>query len=406
MDMHRTWPRLKFMLHREPDTAFAKDAEGYDGSFTFTHALAPVFWLALVGACLLGALCAVGYLTADVDPLTGESAPQLLQKFSMALPAEANVAKNRAALALSGVTLAITGVLALTCLFWAGAAGRHKANAYRIVVLFWVAIFFTLCVLILAWMRASGYEPFASALAGKLLVWNKQAPAGNVPDIGVPEVMFGLACVLPVILATGACLLLQPVTASTNDTLIKARVALLRDRLKELDQLLYLGALTLVFGTLQLSMALSVPMASMPNAADLKIQADLCKSLAPVAASSPFFTPDVVSKVSGEASFGVEQCRKVPGAFAQASVAEDLRQFARGVTLSFGLAFSALLAAIYVPALIGIGILLAKFGKKTGESEDKQSDAAEIDPLRRVAAIMATLSPLLAGLVANAFAAG
>jgi hypothetical protein len=80
------------------------------------------------------------------------------------------------------------------------------------------------------------------------------------------------------------------------------------------------------------------------------------------------------------------------------------------VTLSFGLAFSALLAAIYVPALIGIGILIGPLqpsaSSNGGDSDEKNADTPEVDPLRRIAAIIATLSPLLAGLLANAFASG
>ena len=398
------------MFHRNADSA-VHGAQGYDGSFTFTHALAPILWLAVVGACMLGALVAVGYLSADVDPHTGKEATHLLQKFADALPVEPNVARNRASLAFSGVTLAITAVLAFTCVFWAGAAFRRKDNSYRLVVLFWMTIFFSLCVLILWWMRAKGYQPFASAIADKLLNWNRR-PEGSRLDLRVPEVMFALACVLPAVLSAGACFLLQPVWKSSDSRVMKTHRELLRDRLKELDQLLYIGALTLVFGTLQLSTAISVPLASMPNTADLKIEADLCKSLSPVTpASSPFFSQGPSDpKTSFYEGFGVEQCRKLPRSFAQASAADDLRQLARGVTLSFGLAFSALLAAIYVPALIGIGILIEPLqptaSKKGGDGDEKNVDSPEVDPLRRIAAIIATLSPLLAGLLANAFAAG
>jgi len=75
---------------------------------------------------------------------------------------------------------------------------------------------------------------------------------------------------------------------------------------------------------------------------------------------------------------------------------------------------SALLAAIYVPALIGLRQMIEPRRKIVGATPREDPDAAkdrgdaigEVDPLRRVAAILATLSPLLAGLVANALAGG
>lgn len=60
-------------------------------------------------------------------------------------------------------------------------------------------------------------------------------------------------------------------------------------RLRELDQMLYIGALALVSGTLQRSFGLSVPLASLPKATDLKLRVDLCKAAAPLSkASNPF----------------------------------------------------------------------------------------------------------------------
>jgi len=83
------------------------------------------------------------------------------------------------------------------------------------------------------------------------------------------------------------------------------------------------------------------------------------------------------------------------------------------VTLSFGLAFSALLAAIYVPGLIGLRLMieplqavLAKSAAATNTKDEKSDLIGDVDPLRRAAAAVATLSPLIAGLIANAFASG
>lgn len=392
--------------------------DDYDGSFLFFRALAPAVWLAIVGTCLLIALYVVGYLTADPEQTKGVDP---LLKFIEALP-EVNLAKVRAGRAFTGVTLAITLALSIACAVWAVAAFRHKDNCYRLVVLAWVAVFFGLSIGVLYWIHAKGFEPYASKLANKLLSWPKLQPM-SWGEVGVPELMFGLACFVPVLLAAGACFLLQPLRAVDTDSLAKSQLKVLTGRLNELDQLLYVGALTLVFGTLQLSTSLALPLASMPNPADLKVQADLCKTLPPATpASSPFFSEGPsgsASRPSFFEGFDVEQCRKIPLGFARVEVADDLRQLTRGITLSFGLAFSALLAAIYVPALIGLGLLVdsaqhaadraGKGDKRTkphDDKEDKKSSVGDVDPLRRVAAIIATLSPLIAGLLANAFSTG
>lgn len=384
-----------------PDAETLK--EDYDGSFLTFRALAPAVWLAIVGACLLASLCAVGYLTADAVSKTGDDP---LQKFIDALPAT-NAARHRAAMAFSGVTLAITVALSIASAVWAVAAFRGKENLYRNVVLAWIFGFFLSAIGVLVCMHAFGFEPYASTLANRML--NRHSSAEG---IGVPDFMFGLACFVPVLLAAGACFLLQPVRETDAVEQAKVQLRMLAGRLRELDQLLYVGALALVFGTLQLSSGLAIPLASLQNSADLKVQVDLCKSISPMApASSPFFTPGVsTARPKYYDGFDVDRCRKLPQEIAQLEVADDLRQLARGITLSFGLAFSALLAAIYVPALIVLGLLIAPAQKVVDKeamkqpANDGESTAGDVDPLRRTAAIIATLSPLIAGLLANAFA--
>jgi hypothetical protein len=66
-----------------------------------------------------------------------------------------------------------------------------------------------------------------------------------------------------------------------------------------------------------------------------------------------------------------------------------------------------MLASIYVPALIGLRLMLEERPLWLGPSvatlsQVEKLDIGDVDPVRRIAAIAATLSPLLAGLVANA----
>jgi hypothetical protein len=217
--------------------------------------------------------------------------------------------------------------------------------------------------------------------------------------------MFVLACFVPAVLAGGAGLLLQPLHVRTDEVATRGQLLVLADRLSELDQLLYVGALALVFGTLQLSAALSVPLAEAPKVGDLKTMADICKTLAPTPASSPFFSASSVQR-------GLSRCNALPEKFERSEQTDSLRQLVRGVTLSFGLAFTALLAAIYVPALIGLRLMIdpRRASIRKGFDADAQKESGDaigdVDPLRRVAAILATLSPLIAGLVANALAGG
>ena len=409
------------VFHREPcsdPVALAKWSrhDSYDDSFAFFRALAPGVWLATMGLGLLIALTAVGYLSVDWNASSGKPLADPFRKFLDALP-EVNIARRRPALAFSGVLLAITAALALASGVWAVQAFRAKANRYRLVVLGWVLVFFALAVGILVWMELHGYQSFASGLAHELLHVSHPRDS-RLFGVGVPELMFGLACGVPVVLAAGACFLLQPMRlpADTDPAGAQSQLEILADRLTELDQLLYVGALTLVFGTLQLSAALSVPLASMPNVDELKIEADLCKTLPPASpASSPFFTPIAsaasASKPSFHEGFGVERCSQLPQEFARSEVAGDLRQLTRGVTLAIGLAYSALLAAIYVPALIGLRLLVRprqKIVRSAADTEEEKSksEVGEVDPLRRMAAVIATLSPLIAGLLANVLGIG
>lgn len=376
--------------------------EYYDASFPYARVLAPTFWLLIVWACLLLMLHAAGYLSAD-------PAPDALARFKEALQASAaDAAVQRAAFGFSGVTLAITVALSLTSLFWCAAAAWKRAGAYRVAVFFWAAALLVLALTV-SHDASVRWTPFTSEL-GALLLERAAQEAQSALAQYIPLVMFALSSVVPSMLLAGATYLLQPMALGVSEAVLKQQLHLLKGRLRELDQMLYIGALALVFGTLQLSSSLSVPLVSMPRAADLKAHADLCKALDPPAPGSSvvFFA----SKASGPAGLN-RQCQQIPGAFARLEAAEGLRQLVRGITLCFGLSFSALLAAIYVPSLI---VLRNMIEKRQATLADIQAQSAQpakadgeplvVDPFSRIAAVFATLSPLLAGLVANILASG
>lgn len=409
--------------------------DDYDESFPKRLVLAPAIWLAVVWVCLVLMLLAVGYLAPDFDEewkteALSKGFADTLKGTSVDYPA------RRAALAFAGVTAGITVALAGASLFWAAMAASVCAGEYRVRVIRWVAGFLLLTLLASLWLVE---EPFASEL-GRMLLAAGTSDLKTPWAAFVPHLMFLLACVVPSILLAGACFLLQPMGHPQSPKQLDAQLRRLTIRLRELDQMLYVGALALVFGTLQLSAGLSVALASQPKAADLKTRIDFCKAMAPTPqASSPFFgttipgapgpdaaprapsnaasanavgmratSPSVaasaVSAANGLSTFN-SQCLAVAVAFSRLDAAESLKQLVRGVTLGFGLAFSALLAAIYVPALIVLRQMLEPRQRAMLASGGK-AEVASIDALARVGATVATLSPLFAGLLANTLAGG
>lgn len=380
---------------------------GYPASGLRFSPFAPAIWVAVVWVAMVGMLYAVGYLDADVDR-TGKLA-ELVARLKQP---DVDFAARRAARAFSGVTLAITLVLSFTSFVWAWAAFLRKSNHFRWPALGLMVLFLIALLAVSRWVSET-YQPFTSEF-GQLLLNPESSGAPSKLAAGVPTVMFILACVVPCILLAGATFLLQPMVLpgeviAAPDTASVFRgdqLKILMGRVQELDQMLYIGALALVFGTLQLSAGLSVPLVSMPKAPSVRTQAELCKLISPSAASSPFYAKASASSPDGAAVD--KACYELPKQLAQLEWADSLRQLVRGITLCFGLAFSALLSAVYVPALVGLRLMIDERlpGGSATDSAETNKAIAEIDPLHRVAAVVATLSPLLAGLLANTLAVG
>jgi len=377
-----------------------KDFDQYDGSFSWYLALAPAIWLSITALLMLFALVAVRYLK-DGDPGTW------LKEVETALVANPDRAAWRAATAYSGVTFAITMVLSVAIAFWAGVAFHGKSPYYRRRTLAGVVGLFTFVFLV---DLVQDRQPFTSSL-GNLLLYPGCPKTFSLLDPCVPTMMLALACAVPAILTAGACFLLQPIAKPIDALVAKVQLKVLAARLRQLDQMLYVGALALVFGTLQLSAGMAASLASVPKINDVKIQTELCKTFATSNNLDPFFASSGASAPTGEKAAILQGCRQLPLELSRYQVTDSLRQLSRGVTLSFGLAFSALLVALYVPALIGLRLMIeprqsAISGAAATETGEAASAIGEFDPLRRIAAATATLSPLIAGLLANTFAGG
>lgn len=386
------------MPHRSTQPLAMLDPDDdYDDSFTFRHAMAPAIWLALAGGCMLVALYAVGYL-AEPEP------PQELPKLQW-LQERIDAPARRATLAFSGIALGITIALSATCGYWAFSVFARAAASHRQRVLRSSAVLWVSAAVILAWRELAGAVPFTSELGWQLLKDSGLSGIGWPWVQYVPYVMFLLACVVPAVLAAGACGLLQPMRRPVSTVAAREQLHVIARRLKELDQLLYIGALTLVFGTVQLSTALSVPLTSVPRMADLKTQADVCKALAPASPASARSSDKAEARPG---SLDIEPCRSLVPTLERTAELDSLRSLARGVTLSFGLAYSALLATIYVPGVLVLRHISRAPQDIVGEAgapsgQDPSAALGEADPLRRLTAIVATLSPLITGILANAF---
>lgn len=362
-------------------------------------ALTPVIWLAIVGLCLVVTLYGVGYIAA------GEEMPDT-RALATELAGLPKLVARQAALAQSGVTMGITLALCITCIYWAWSARRgqekegHRGFVFGVVLACFAVAFGGLLLL----DASAAITPFASSV-GKLLLDPATSRVNTWLASLAPFTMYVLACVVPAVLACGASFLLIPIKTLKDAAAAQANHDLLLDRLKEMDQLLYIGALTLVFGILQLSAAMSVPLAGAPVVAEVKAELEPCKP-APQAALGAPAQGKAEPPGGGHTDPSPAQCRKAMERMQQAARVEELRHVVKGITFCFGLAFSALLAAIYVPgAMVLRNYLEAPLAHLKANGSTAKADkpaGADIDPINRIAAIVATLSPLLAGVLASA----
>lgn len=452
--------------------------------------------------CLVGtiaitviALWMVGYIgTEDKDEVVGEFVLALQKGGETTIESE-NLAARRGGLAVSGILFAATVVLSVTVCFWAY-LNRPDPDRWNALTLWrrWGVLVTGL----VAAAAAAGWPfalfgakvSFASGLAIRLLGITAAQFDHPCRLSLVPYLMLLQGVVVPVILAFSACLFISPLPVPTPK--VEARrfiVEKLKPRIRELDQMLYLGALALVCGTLQLAAALSIPLARMPSMADVKNTIDMCKTAGLGDKSNPFLSPrppmgavcaasgagasaglcassaaSVPAPVAGTApgafasaanaaaegskkqfhrDFSAADCEQVQTELTRVNLAQSVRSLIHSLTLAIGLAFSMLLAAIYVPAMIRMRELADKARQNIRDHKDpKQSVSAELgervkraigalfgignapdaaatsdaegegaeevdaDPTRRITTALATLSPVIASLVANTLSQG
>jgi hypothetical protein len=211
-----------------------------------------------------------------------------------------------------------------------------------------------------------------------------------------------LGIFIPVVLALGMCLLMEPlITEKDEDTL-----AAIASNSRFLDVLLYVGAACLAFGILHLSSAYGSALATLPSAATVKIRADSCKSL-----SLPPGVIDANAQKRLLAQWVSLKCDKLAEDARDAEVADSAREFAKTTTLVFGISFSALLAAMYLPSMLLLkraadeSPLPYKRGhvdSRARRSEQYLKLGIESDMLGKVGKVITALSPIFASVLANA----
>lgn len=170
-----------------------------------------------------------------------------------------------------------------------------------------------------------------------------------------------------------------------------------------MNYVLYAGAAAMVAGLLEVIATLSWSFAPFPTTADLKVQLDLCKSI-----SLP-----MVSVVPMPATSAGDVCAAIAGQLQAAITVDELRQFTRAVGIIFGAAFSALLAAMYLPVALAqqdlVDLVTRILPRKPESAEGAKPKAGDVEPeldrtaVQRVFNVLAALGPLAAAIVSATF---
>lgn len=229
------------------------------------------------------------------------------------------------------------------------------------------------------WERILGPEPYRLAMMSDSL---------NI---------FGTA--IPMAIAVSASLLMSVLTLEVDAGPSIENKEAVRDiafASRRLDLVLYIGAAALVAGTLQVSAMYALATAHLPTINDVKTRRDICRAAA--------------SEVGGTSVAASHVCTDLKQQLEQADAAAGIRQHARSVTLTFGICFSMLLAAIYVTAgslLAARASKLISGGPATHKVQQKLIELGiESDVIGKFGKLAATLSPVAAGLVSNMLSTG
>lgn len=332
-------------------------------------------------------------------------------------PSVAAFAQSDAERGYRGVTMGMT-VLTTLVAGWttAGLWWRNHSLSYSGSITFWVVLAAGAVGAVLTALGSVQVLAGFGGVAGNTLLcaaWRRdETPAMAV----ITDAFNAIGIYLPVVLALGVCLLMEPVGEplgmlpagplrrrhKRSAAQTQARLDEIAERSRGLDTLIYLGAIGLVFGTLQISATYGAALSPLPTAAGLKTSADLCKAVGWPAAS---------------ASASVTKWRKALDCDALAQVKSDVdvadsaRRFAKQTTLTFGIAFSAILLALYLPAALLLRAEAADVVRRLDLPDSAQRNelltrlGIESDYVGKLGRLIATLSPLVAGLLTSALSA-
>jgi hypothetical protein len=345
--------------------------------------------------------------------------PRLQGFFDAARRADlASLGPDFGARAHHAITSGLTVIAALVSawvtagLWWRCASHRHAMRITEYV--------FGLTVVAAGVLTALGLSEVSpglnSALGNTLLcaTWQRTHTPWMAPVTDANNV---LGIFIPLMLGLGCCLLLEPATRPAPESAASAERDLMEiaANSRRLDHLLYLGALSLVIGTLQLSATQAWALAPLPGMNALKLKSDICKSLTPALAPAPTVQGFAVASIQPPQTpkqAAPPACAELALELPHAEFADAARQFARSTLLMFGMSFSLLLAALYAPAVLLLKAAAERAAVTAGPpvvdarplsvAAWLQQLGIESDLVGKAGKVVATLSPLFAGVLANA----
>ena len=357
--------------------------------------------------CLAPATCALGATAVIVLALLVSGFLEIvddknLQASYLIVNAEdkSALAQEFGARAHRAITMALTFISAMVAawmtmgIWWECQSRDYAVQVTRRVVLMALTAAVVLGVLGLAKLTPGLDSAFGNAILCATWARNDAPWLAMVSDANNVLGIF-----IPFVVGLGMCLLLEPTTHSRMPS--RDELAILARNSRTLDHLLYVGAICLVFGILQMSTVHSSAVATLPTMQEVKTKVEICKSIAAI-------------ENEGKLHSGLEpiNCHQLVNEIGKAEVADSFRQFARSTTLVFGIAFSVLLAALYMPAALLLNGAAQRLTKVIGSDGPKggtgdvhsrlQELGIESDLLGKFGKVITTLSPIFAGLISNA----
>jgi hypothetical protein len=362
--------------------------------------LAPAYCGALVSVIIIAALFGSYFL----ENVSNERVRLLYE--TVARYSRESEGHEFAARARRGTTMALTLVAALAAT-WATAVlwWQCRSRAYSWDVTTVIVYVAAAASVILSSLGSSGMSPGLDSAFGNAMLCASWERTHSDWLVMVSDANNVLGIFVPVVVGFGICLLLEPVRQDA--AMGVDHLAVIGDRSRALDNLLYLGAISLAFGILQMSAVYASALAPLPSVASAKTKIDMCKGL-----STP---PDALKATATKQAsdqWRAMGCETLGQEAHDGEVADSAREFARATTLVFGMGFSAVLAAMYLPAMLllkqAADRLLVSTDNSVGTSKEDRSKeyqrlGIESDFLGKAGKVITALSPLFAGVLANVF---